>query len=89
MESFGRMQEKGRRSRAGERRCNLAADMAGFAHARDDDACGAGQNTIDNFNEFIANAVLESKNCLAFNIQSLNGSCLDILLVAHAAPPHA
>jgi hypothetical protein len=44
---FCRMDKKGRAAGAGQGGGNLAAYMAGFAHAGNDDAAGAGQNGID------------------------------------------
>jgi hypothetical protein len=41
MQSFGGMQEDGSRTRASERRGNLAGNVSRFAHASDDEATAA------------------------------------------------
>ena len=46
VDGLGRVQEKSRAAGAGERRRDLVADVARFAHAGDDDAALASQQQI-------------------------------------------
>jgi hypothetical protein len=46
MACLARMDEKGRRSGGGERRCDLARDVARLAHAGDDDAALDGADQL-------------------------------------------
>src|SRR6186713_2430423 len=56
------VQEPGCGARTRQRRCNLAADDAGFAHAGNDDATAAIVEKPDGMLEFLVDAVDETQD---------------------------
>ena len=59
VDRFGGVQEERRAARAGERRCDLVADVAGLAHAGDDDAARAGEQQVAGAGKRVVEAMLE------------------------------
>ena len=68
---FGRMHEEGWRSRAGQRRGDLAPDVAGLADAADDDAAAAGEDQADGVEEGAVEALAEGQDGVGLDAQHL------------------
>ena len=77
VKGLSRMQEERRRARARERRRNLAADMAGLAHARHDDTGLAGQDILHSLDKFLIDARLERQHGIRLDLQRLHSLFFD------------
>jgi len=70
---LGRMNEIGRCSGAGQRRRDLASDMAGLAHAADDYAAVAIQNQHQRLQEVTVDTIGKYQHGIGFDAQHLAG----------------
>ena len=77
MKRLGGVHEEGRRARARERGRDFAADVARLAHARDNHARLAGQNSLHRTDELGIDALLELQHGLGLNLQRFQRFFLD------------
>ena len=68
---FARMHEIGGRAGAGHGRGDLARDVAGLAHAADDDASLAGEDEVQRLQKIVVDALRERPNGIGFDVQYL------------------
>ena len=71
MRRFGGVDEEGGRAGGGQRRGDLAADMAALAHAHDGDAAAAGQHGLHGVHESVAQAWCQFGKGAGFNLERL------------------
>jgi len=78
------MQEKRRAAGTGERGCDLAGDVAGFAHAGHDDAALAVQQAAAGCHEAIIDAAPQRADGLCLGIQHRQRHAFEALVI-HAS----
>ena len=66
---FGRVHEERRRAGRGQRRRDLAADVAALAHAHHDDPAAAGEHRADRGDEALALALLQRVERARFDVE--------------------
>src|SRR5581483_9867874 len=83
---FAGMHEKGRRAGGGERGGNLAADVAGLAHADDHDAALGLQDKLAAAVKALIDVLDQRLQCLCFDLERFAPELLEgHLLVVHAS----
>ena len=71
MTGFGRVHEKRGRAGRSQRCCDLVADMAGLAHAGDDDPALCAHNQATRVDERVTEAALQRVNGSGFDFENL------------------
>src|SRR5690606_273852 len=80
---FGRMHKKRRRSGAGQRSGDLAADMAGLAHAHHNHAALALKDEFASLDELLVDASLELLDRFDFHADGASGGFDKLAALAH------